>query len=100
MAAGWRYGVVTGWRAHVVSTLDTLSAQRRPLTDRLGLVDGLLAGVAVGPRRLRDLVEDMVAPAVARAFLLHLLWHRRLGIDLSGPLGDQTLVCSGEDDRW
>ncbi len=100
LAAGWRYGVVTGWRAHVVSTLDTLSAQRRPLTDRLGLVDGLLAGVAAGPRRLRDLVEDTVAPAVARAFLLHLVWHRRLGIDLSGPLGDRTLVCSGEDDRW
>jgi hypothetical protein len=45
-------------------------------------------------------MEDTVAPAVARAFLLHLVWHCRLGIDLSEPLGDRTLVCSGEDNRW
>jgi len=100
LTAGWRYAVVTGWRAHVVATLDTLSAQRRTLTDRLGLVDGLLAGVAAGPRPLRELVEDTVAPAVARAFLLHLVWHRRLGVDLGGPLGDRTLVCSGQDGSW
>lgn len=100
LVAGWRYAVVTGWRAHVVTTLDTLSAQRRPLTDRLGLVEMLLGGVAAGPRRLRDLVETTGAPAVARAFLLHLLWHRRLGIDLGRPLGDRTLVCSGGDGPW
>jgi hypothetical protein len=29
---------------------------------------------------------------VARAHVLHLLWHRRLGIDLACPLTDATLV--------
>jgi hypothetical protein len=29
---------------------------------------------------------------VARAHLVHLIWHRRLSIDLSQPLGDRTLV--------
>src|SRR5437764_12009737 len=28
---GWRYVVVTGWREHVLTTLDALSAQRRRL---------------------------------------------------------------------
>jgi hypothetical protein len=100
LTAGWRYAVVTGWRAHVVTTLDALSAQRRPLIDHLGVGEAVLAGVAAGPRPVRELVEATVAPAVARAFLLHLVWHRRLGIDLSGPLGDRTLVCCGGEGRW
>jgi hypothetical protein len=29
---------------------------------------------------------------VARAHALHLIWHRRLGIDLAGPLTGQTMV--------
>ena len=37
LACGWRYGVVGGWQPHVMTTLDTLSAQRRPLRDPLGL---------------------------------------------------------------
>jgi hypothetical protein len=48
LTLGWRYVVVTGWKPHVTTTLDSLSAQRRPLTDRLGMVDQLLAGVAAG----------------------------------------------------
>jgi hypothetical protein len=31
-------------------------------------------------------------PVVARAHALHLIWHRRLGIDLAQPLNDDTLV--------
>jgi hypothetical protein len=97
---GWRYVVVTGWRRHVVTTLDALSAQRRPLNDRLGLVDGLLAAVASGPRPFGELATATVAPVVARAFLLHLLWHRRLGVELGHPLGDASLVCAGKDEPW
>jgi hypothetical protein len=48
LAAGGLYVVVTGWRSHVLSTVDTLSAQRRPLADGLGLRP-LLAAVAGGP---------------------------------------------------
>ena len=43
LACGWRYGVVAGWRPHVMTTLDTLSAQRRPLSDPLGVTEALLA---------------------------------------------------------
>jgi hypothetical protein len=39
LACGWRYGMVGGWQPHVMTTLDTLSAQRRPLSDPLGLAD-------------------------------------------------------------
>jgi hypothetical protein len=93
---GWRYVLVTGWKPHALSTLDTLSAQRRPLSDRLGLVEGLLNAVTDGPRTFTELAGQTAAPAVARAYLLHLLWHRRLGMDLAYPLGDRTPVCLGD----
>jgi hypothetical protein len=92
LACGWRYLVVPGWRPHVMATLDTLSSQRRTLTDPLGLQRFLLDGVSRGPRSFLDLVDGTIAPPVARAQLLHLLWHRRLSIDLARPLTDATLV--------
>lgn len=93
---GWRYVVVSGWKPHVLSTVDTLSAQRRPLTDRLGLVKTLLSSAAEKPHSFGELAELTVAPPIARAYLLHLLWHRRLGMDLTKPLGDASLVVCAE----
>jgi hypothetical protein len=92
LACGWRYLVVAGWRPHVMVTLDTLSSQRRPLADPLGLQGVLLDRASAGPRSFAGLVAGTIAPPVARAQLLHLLWHRRLSIDLAGPLTDATLV--------
>jgi hypothetical protein len=92
LACGWRYGVVTGWRAHVRTTLDTLSSQRRRLSDPLLVQTSLLRAAALGPRPFGELVEATAVPPVARAHLLHLLWQRRLGIDLGAPLNDATLV--------
>jgi hypothetical protein len=98
LSAGWRYSVVAGWHLHVLSGLDALSAQRRPLDDRLGLQDVLLRAAAAGPAAFGDLVTATSLPAVGRAHALHLLWHRRLGIDLSCPLGDGSLVrLAGEN---
>jgi hypothetical protein len=37
-------------------------------------------------------VAAVPLPTVARAHALHLLWCRRLGVDLSRPLGDTSLV--------
>jgi hypothetical protein len=96
LALGWRYAVVTGWRSPVMSTLDALSAQRRPLTDRLGMVAQFGAALAAGPQPFAAIAEATSAAPVARAFLLHLLWHRRLGMDMSLPLGDATLVRPAE----
>ena len=93
---GWRYAVVTGWRPHVLTTVDTLSSQRRRLSDRLGMVDQLMSVVADEPRPFGELAATTAAPAVARAYLLHLLWHRRLAMDLTAPLGDATLIYRGE----
>jgi len=92
LEAGWRYSVVAGWRPHVLSVLDALSAQRRDLEDRLGLEGELLQAAAGGPAAFGDLVAATRLPAVARAHALHLLWRRRLGTDLGGPLGDRSLV--------
>ncbi|MFD4242969.1 TnsA-like heteromeric transposase endonuclease subunit [Streptomyces sp. NPDC058525] len=89
---GWRYTVVTGWRPNVLSVLDALSAQRRPLQDPLGLQRELEAAAMTGPSPFGRLVERTRLPAVARAHALHLLWHRRLGVDLGRPLTDATLV--------
>lgn len=92
LVAGWRYLVVTGWRPHVQTSLDTLSAQRRPLRDPIGLQQELLSAAATGPRPFGDLVTATRVPAVARAHALHLIWHRRLGVDLAAPLGDTSMV--------
>jgi hypothetical protein len=92
LACGWRYLVVSTWRPHVMTTLDTLSSQRRPLSDPLSLRSVLLERASRGPRTFADLVAGTFAPPIARAQLLHLLWHRRLSIDLAVPLADATLV--------
>ncbi|MEU9044496.1 TnsA-like heteromeric transposase endonuclease subunit [Kitasatospora sp. NPDC048343] len=92
LAAGWRYGVVTGWRDNVLALVDVLSAGRRQLTDPLGLQGELLGAASAGPLPFGELVERCSVPAVARAHAVHLLWHRRLGVDVSAPLTDASLV--------
>ena len=91
-AAGWRYAVICGWRPHVMASLDMLSSQRRPLADRFALGPQLLAAAGAGPVAFDELAGATSCPAVARAHTLHLIWHRRLGIDLAGPLTGQTMV--------
>ncbi len=95
LACGWRYGVVGGWRPHVMTVLDTLSAQRRPLRDPLSLTHALLAAADGGAVRFADLAAATCCPAVARAFAIHLIWHRVLAIDLAVPFGDSSLVWRG-----
>jgi hypothetical protein len=92
LEAGWRYSAVGGWRPNVLTGIDALSAQRRDLEDRLGLQDRLLQVASAGPASFGDLAAATPLPAVARAHALHLLWHRRLGTDLSCPVGDASLV--------
>jgi hypothetical protein len=91
-ACGWGYLVVTGWRQPAWSTVDALSAQRRPLADPLGVTLLLLDAVRCGPVMFADLVAATLLPAVARGFALHLIWHRRLGVDLAQPLTDRARV--------
>ncbi|WP_230423620.1 TnsA-like heteromeric transposase endonuclease subunit [Streptomyces radicis] len=91
-AAGWRYLVVTGWRRHVWAGLDALSARRRPMADRLGLERELLDVIGERPRRFGELVDATSLPAVARAHAVHLLWHRRLAMDLAQPLSDAAWI--------
>jgi hypothetical protein len=92
LVCGWRYVVVVGWRRQVLTVVDDLSAQRRPLTDPFGLQGALVRAVSGGPRAFGELVEATGLPAVARAHARHLLWHRRLGVDLSVPLRDSSPV--------
>jgi TnsA-like endonuclease N terminal len=100
LEAGWRYSVVAGWRPHVLSVLDALSAQRRDLEDPLGLEGELFRAVAGGSAAFGDMVTATRLPAVARAHALHLLWHRRLGTDLARPLGDRSPVWLASGSRW
>ena len=99
LSCGWRYTVVPGWRSHVQATLDTISAQRRPLTDPLGLQGVLLAAARTASMPFGELVEQTAVPAMARAQALHLLWTRRLGVDLAEPLTDQSMVHAGRGGR-
>ncbi|WP_158541782.1 TnsA-like heteromeric transposase endonuclease subunit [Streptomyces sp. MOE7] len=92
LAAGWRYGVVTGWRRHVWEAVNAFSAERRPLANVLDMQGQLRAAASQGPLSLKNLVDRCSIPAVARAHALHLLWRRELGADLSVPYGDASLV--------
>jgi hypothetical protein len=95
VACGWRYAVAARWREHVSSTLDALSSQRRPLSDPLGLRPGLLAAASRQGARFGEVAAASGCEPVARAQLLHLLWHRWLGIDLGEPLADRSLLVAG-----
>jgi hypothetical protein len=94
---GWGYAVVSGWRQPAMATVDTLSSQRRALADPLRTIDALKSTAAAGDCRFDELVAATRAPAIARAFLLHLLWRRELGIDLARPLQDQSVVALAAD---
>lgn len=93
-AAGWSYVVVAGWHARAVEGLEAVARWRRPMQDPLGLQDQLLATARAGPVRLRPLVTTTDVPAVARTHLLHLIWHRRLTVDLDQPLTDASWVLA------
>lgn len=92
LSAGWQYGVVAGWRKHVWTNVDALSAERRPLPDVLGIQGQLREAASQGPLPFGELVERCRIPAIGRAHAIHLLWHHHLGVDLSGPFGDASLV--------
>jgi hypothetical protein len=96
VACGWRYAVAARWREHVLAALDALSSQRRPLADPLGLRPGLLAAVRMPGARFGEVAAASGCEPVARAQLLHLIWHRRVGVDLAGPLADRSLLVPGE----
>jgi hypothetical protein len=95
LACGWRYVVAAGWRMHVMSVLDAISSQRRPLSDPLMLRPGLLAA-AGGGLSFGELAAGSGCEPVARAQLLHLIWHRRLGVDLAEPLEDRSVVVRAQ----
>ncbi len=91
LACGWHFVLVGRWREHVPASLDALSSQRRPLSDPLGLRPGLLDSAGRG-LSFGELAAASRCEPVARALLLHLIWHRRLGVDLSAPLADSSIV--------
>ncbi|MFI7358254.1 TnsA-like heteromeric transposase endonuclease subunit [Streptomyces avidinii] len=91
-AAGWQYAVVAGWRPRPWAALEALSARRRAMSDPLGLLPELLELTAEQPRRLGELVAATSWPTLARAYVLHLLWSRRLTVDLALPLGDESWI--------
>ncbi|MGW7315794.1 hypothetical protein [Streptomyces sp. NPDC054854] len=53
----------------------------------------LLELTAEQPRRLGELVAATSRPTLARAYVLHLLWSRRLTVDLALPLGDESWIA-------
>ncbi|MGX1487829.1 hypothetical protein [Streptomyces tendae] len=62
------------------------------MADPLGLERQLLTAVGQRPWRFAELVDQTQVPAVARTHAVHLLWHRRMAVDLTLPFGDATWV--------
>ncbi|MFH9609017.1 TnsA-like heteromeric transposase endonuclease subunit [Streptomyces sp. NPDC017448] len=97
LALGWGYAVVTGWRTLTWRNVDLLYSRRRSMQDRLGLKPRLLqtaraAQALSQPLTFRALADTCEFPALARPVILHLLWHRQLGVDLAAPFGDGSVV--------
>ncbi|WP_246042732.1 hypothetical protein [Streptomyces globosus] len=93
LACGWHYTVAAGWRDHVAVAVDAFSSQRRPLSDPLGIRPVLVAAAREGGT-FGELADTTSYPPLARAQLLHLLWHRRLGTDLGRASGDRSVVIN------
>ncbi|MEU7205911.1 TnsA-like heteromeric transposase endonuclease subunit [Streptomyces sp. NPDC045470] len=91
LVCGWHYAVAAQWRPHVRSTLSAMYGKRRPTRDVLGVEGDLLADAEKGVT-FGELAAAQTYWPVVRARLLHLLWHRRLGVDLSQPLTDGSRV--------
>ncbi|MFI2437097.1 TnsA-like heteromeric transposase endonuclease subunit [Streptomyces sp. NPDC018693] len=99
VACGWHYAVAARWREHTFAGLDAMASRRRLRSDPLGLRPVLLAAAA-GGRRFGELAAATGCEPVARAHLLHLLWSRQLGVDLTGPLQERWVVMpAGETGR-
>ncbi|MBT2449659.1 TnsA-like heteromeric transposase endonuclease subunit [Streptomyces sp. ISL-43] len=96
LTCGWHYTVAAGWRPHVLMSVDEMSSRRRPLADPLGVQTGLFAGAGEG-LTFGEIAAGSAFEPVARAHLLHLLWHRRLGVDLNQPLADRSTVVLGSE---
>lgn len=99
-AVGWQYSVVSGWKPQVVPALEAMRAEARPMSHLLDLQTQLLALLESGGMPFGDLVAATVLPVVARAHALHLLWHRRIGVDLSLPLLDESIVALPHGRPW
>jgi len=95
LVCGWLYAVAAEWRPHVRSILSAMYGKRRSTRDVLGVQPSLLAQ-ADGSSTFGELVAVHTYWPVVRAQLLHLLWHRRLGIDLAEPLSNKSRVVPAE----
>ncbi|PNE43456.1 TnsA-like heteromeric transposase endonuclease subunit [Streptomyces noursei] len=95
LVCGWRYVVAAGWLPHVQASLDAMYARRRSTGDPLNLRPGLLAAAEQGATFGEASNGSQFWP-VARAQLLNLLWHRRLGVDLSEPLTNTSRLMLAE----
>ena len=96
LSVGWGYHVVGGWYRHVMTGLDALSAQRRDLADPMGVQSELVQAVAGRRCRFGELVGSGPLAGIRPAHALHLLWRRRLGVDLADVLGDRSPVWAAD----
>lgn len=83
-----------GWRDNAFAALDAFSSHRRLLSDPLRLRPALLAAAENG-LTFGELAAGSGCEPVARAQLLHLLWRRRIRVDLCRPLTDASPVRAG-----
>ncbi|ORA21256.1 TnsA-like heteromeric transposase endonuclease subunit [Mycobacterium aquaticum] len=94
-SVGWEYRRVGVLDSVLRANLRWLSGYRHPRVLRPALAGDLLE-VFVRARPLMSGVVAVGAPPVVLPVLFHLLWHRRLEVDLAAALlSDDTVVGSG-----
>jgi hypothetical protein len=102
VACDWRYAEAARWREHAFAGLDAMASRRRLKPDPRRLRPVLFTEAA-GGRRYDKLAAATGCEPVAGPSWLRLLWSRRLGVDLAGPLQDRSntrpLACSARAGR-
>lgn len=98
-ARGWAHEVVCGYVEPARSTVNAVSAARRPQADPFGITPELLEAARQGPLPFGDLVARTSHPALARRLALGLVWDRVLSVDLAVPLEDTSLVTLADGHR-
>jgi hypothetical protein len=97
-AVGWAYRLVGAPDPVFIANLHWLAGYRHP-RHRLRPVEARLLEVFAVPQPLLDGAATIGDPIAVLPVCYHLLWSRRLAVDLSVPLEDTSLVWLGEEAR-
>lgn len=90
--AGLGYRVLSEPEPQLLANVRWLAGFRLPPPDPDGERERMLAALAAGPCTVAELLLRSREPALARPLLMQMLWSGEAQVDLSEPLGEESVV--------